>query len=262
MSLGIAKTQLTNPALGAVGSGSTIIDALYQNKFQYRASPGGATPFVSGWGVSLSGQADATSPFVATSAVTNQTAPTDTELLMTKYNSSNVAGSSVALAFQSGNVPLGLKFGLIRHIRYRMQLNDAANVRIWIGLTTTTATGGGLAVATFRTDAPVTPFIGFRYSTTAIDTTWKFFVTNDFTGPTSSGDSGVVVDTSVHTFEIIIETSDVKFLIDGVLVGTLPLTNAPPTTTIFGPSIFADNVGLANAKSFSLAYIRGVLVNL
>ena len=60
--------------------------------------------------------------------------------------------------------------------------------------------------------------IGFRYIATGAITNW--FTTTLSGGSDTNLDTGVVADTSPHTFRIEITPTEVKFYIDGVLVNT------------------------------------------
>lgn len=66
----------------------------------------------------------------------------------------------------------------------------------------------------------------FRYSTNASDTNWMCLTSNDTAGGPTITDSGIAVTTDTKMFEIQKTDSEIKFLIDKVLVAT-HTTNLP-----------------------------------
>ncbi len=107
----------------------------------------------------------------------------------------------------------------------RAGVTNTGNVVWWFCLTDNAV---GLAQLT---NAPAGNYVGFRYSTTAPDTTFKCVTGNN--GTATVTDSGVTVDTLPHTLEFLMNPtgSNVVFRIDGNFVQT-NRANLPPVNVL------------------------------
>lgn len=110
-----------------------------------------------------------------------------------------------------------------RNVRYQsyMRLNATDTVRAWISISTN-------PFASQAADSPPGDFAGFRYSTSAGDTTWKCATRNNTS--TTFVDSGVAASTAGSDFEIAFNDTDgtVSFFIDGASVCSSPVSATLP----------------------------------
>lgn len=161
-------------------------------------------------------------------------------------------------AVASAASPVGPAHGLNPALRTRFSLSSIANVRVWIGLFTTSAP--------FGSDTVANRCIGFRFSTNAGDTTLHAVVANATT-PTIV-DTGVTID-STHTYDCQIIPTDQAG--DGIAVITRYLnssgayvdttvtvvTGLPATATPTAPIIVGGIETLsATARQLNLEVVR------
>lgn len=148
--------------------------------------------------------------------------------------------------YPSGGIPYGAIFpsGLgtplqfVRSIKWKMQLNQTTDCRIFAGLSSANSN------SSLITDVPAYAIVAFRYSTHAGDTTWQCVTQTDATHSTINATT-VSVDTGIHSFEIQWNGTNVLFFIDNVLVGTQN-GNLPPVSTYIGPSVSVNSVSGSN----------------
>jgi hypothetical protein len=197
--------------------------------------------------------------FAAGASSTSTNVPsTATELPGTTYTTAATATNCAGFVVNN-NVAWTASLGILRRSRFKLSLGSTANTRIWIGL----GTQASAAVALWGADKLNFNFIGFRYSTAAGDTKYQCYAgVNNTTGNTIQAESTAThVDTNTHFFDIIYDsTPEVKYYIDGTLVGTIN-TNLPANTSFMTPVVMLDNVGAANAKSYTFYFAKGSLKN-
>lgn len=186
----------------------------------------------------------------AVGQTTANVAGTATELPGIKLTSGSTAGNSAGWLIGVNAATFLAEFGVLRRFRFRVQLAQTTNTRMWIGL------ANGSSVATFQNNAPAVALVAFRYSTAAGDTKWQVVASNGTTQTTTA--TTVAPDTNIHDFDLVYDTTQVKFYIDRVLVGTVS-TNLPTNTTNQGPILVLDNAGTANAQSFTWYLAKGTI---
>lgn len=169
------------------------------------------------------------------------------------------AGSSSGMLIGWGNGGRAVTLGQLLKITFVVSLAATTSERIWIGLQ-----DGHAAVATtaaaLRSDNPVLNIVGFRYDT-ASDTKYVCYTGTDGTHFTATAETtSSHFDTSLHIFEIRFDGTNAIFYIDGAQVGSQS-TNAPTTSTGLYAVAMIDNIGLGNAKAFTLYSVRAVMKN-
>lgn len=131
----------------------------------------------------------------------------------------------------------------------RGQVPALTHIRTWIGMMNDMESGANF----WQSDTPPEATVAFRYSTAAGDVNWQCVVTDGTTQVTV--DSGVAVNSSMHTFGIEFSSPNCLFFLDGVLVATVAITTTTLTSAShFSPAVTVDNVGLGNNEVFNLAY--------
>lgn len=144
----------------------------------------------------------------------------------------------------------------------RFAAGNTANVRYWIGLTTWLNGGIGsegtpvLNSTKMATDSPQSTTLGFRYSA-GTDSNWQCVSAISNGGGQTTVNTGVAIDTNVHTFEMAYGSGTTLYCyIDQRLVGTIT-TNLPPVTgdSVHGQLFYtADNKNTATAISNTFYY--------
>lgn len=173
---------------------------------------------------------------------------TATEPTYERITTAAAGGSSATVLDNSGEgagsrqIPIGI----LSEYRTRVRLSSIAQERIWIGLSNQTSGG-----ATFQTDTPNIPFVGFRYSSAA-ESTYQCVAQTSSIAQTVT-DTAVTVDTNGHTFRLTKSGSNVVCSIDGTATATMS-SNLPAAGTLLAPIINIDNIGLANTKTADIAY--------
>ncbi|HXG32189.1 MAG TPA: hypothetical protein VNJ11_02405 [Bryobacteraceae bacterium] len=143
-----------------------------------------------------------------------------------RYTSGATAGNDAGLTATTNH-------GIFRRgevLRVYAGIGSTVNVRWWIALS-------GLAGGEIASDSPNMHLAGFRYSTSASDTTFKC-VTCATTGGggCTATDSGVAADTNRHLFEVAWTGTAFQFKIDGTTVCT-NTTTLPAVDQGYGPVV-------------------------
>ncbi len=185
---------------------------------------------------------------ITQTGVVSLTASTATSPLSQTFATSTTATSSSG--FQENFVG-SRTLGILKSVKYSLRLQQTANMRIWIGLTSATGTG------TFRSDTPNVNFVGFRYSTAAGDTKYQCVTQTASGSSTKNAETTAThVDTNAHIFEIQYDGTNAVFLIDGVQVGSQS-GNIPANSVALAHIVYIDNVGLTNNQKFDFFNLNG-----
>lgn len=127
---------------------------------------------------------------------------------------------------------------------------DIANVRVWVGL----FNGDPIASDTAGTAAGGNSY-GFRYSTSAGDTTWKTW-TKDGAGNSTVKDSGVAIsaDTKYTLRAVWVTSSRVDFYINGAFINShiTGTDNMPSSTVDFFVETAARNLTAGTARRLKI----------
>lgn len=177
--------------------------------------------------------------------------PTATEPILAVSQTNNFGSDHVYIS-DTGATAQAYTLGVLIDAAMRVRTLSSTTVRYWIG-----AGEGNTAnyPTELKTNTPTTGFVGFRYSTTAGDTTYKCIGT-DGIGITIV-DSLIAVDNvNSHVFEIRPATSgtSVKYYIDGTLVATIS-TNLPTAGAQLNSVVWCDNTATTNAVTVNTGFL-------
>jgi hypothetical protein len=187
----------------------------------------------------------------------------------TSPSTNTTIGMSTGQNSNYGTIP----FGSWYRWTHRFAANQSVNVRYWMGVGCYCNGGTGndgtviLSSAAYATDTPNKSTIGFRYSA-GTDTTWQAVcITSGVSaGTQTTVNTGIPIDTNVHTFETLPVVSaagvlsSINFAIDRVIVASIA-TNIPSglytgTCGCFGmPFWTGDNKNTANSISGTYYYM-------
>lgn len=162
-----------------------------------------------------------------TASATTTANSAQAEASYVSYSTSNVAGNTASVV---GNT------SAVQQARYRPRLRMHIRTSAYI---TAQRIWAGLSSATITTDAPTvgTRQVGFRYSTSATDTTWKCF-SSDAAGTSAAGDTGITVAANTaYILELDWSTSGTLTCRASTIGGT------PGTVNVTGS---LDNAGTTN----------------
>ena len=142
----------------------------------------------------------------------------------------------------------GLSLGAMSRMWTRYGLQRTTQMRAFIGTALTASVQGGALAA----DAPLTDFLGFRYSTSVPDSHWQCYASPDGVSTTIVATT-VVPDTSLHNFQIVMTAGVATFYIDSVLVGTIS-THVPATSLPQAPVLYAESLD-GSPTYFAVSYL-------
>jgi hypothetical protein len=161
---------------------------------------------------------------VVTAGTVSTATSTATEPVTTNYATAATTGQIAGYGTNGFSVT---RIGRVTYFSALVKLDETAQERAWVGLTTR-------AFSTMMgSDTPIDT-VAFRRSTIAGDTNWQCYSSSGAANGVT--DSGVAADTAVHLFELEFEGSDVRYYIDGVLVATRN-TDMPASGTNVFPNI-------------------------
>lgn len=246
--VGIAKTQITNPANVGGGGGSTPIqNSDYTSwdyfNFSWLGTNNNIGPFQNNFSSNLGGG-------IVTSSGAGDEWP------WAQYTTPVIASSTAGPHYSVSPANNGPITQMLYRHSFRTALNQLTNTRFWQGLGLSNQ-----ASANWQTDNLIFGFVGFRFSS-GVDVNFQAYM---FDGISQTQDTGVAADTKFHTFEIrflsVTSTgAKIGFFIDGVQVTTM---NSNGIQSFYlGPCHVIDNKGVAVGSGFKIVGWKGLLQRL
>jgi len=257
---GLPSGGLTGQVL--TKNSNTSCDASWQ---AVSAPFGGPRPSLGNWhGITMSphttvitnNNAYGTNPTTGGGTVT-AIRPTATEPAYLIFpTAANVGGGDIAYLQDNGGMNDGVNkgsitLGILAITEYRVIVPILANARAYVGFGDQHNSENAMRTDSIGSTGGLN-FCGFRYSTSAGDTTWKCVTANAVSQ--TIVDSGVTVSATVGAvLAIKFNGTNVLFFINGVQVASIA-TTVPTTSTKMGNICFCDNINQANSIQIAVAY--------
>ena len=204
------------------------ISTLFQNIHGFSVSAGVGAGFT-GTGITL----------ISGSSVTTS-APTATDTAAYRPTSSGAS-------YLTDNHDCA-SLGSLNQMWTRFALQRTTFTRNWIGFSPTTNTQANALAS----NLPSANLFGFRFSTSAVDTTWKCYASPDGIS-TTIVDTGITPDANFHLFSIVSKAGVLTFFMDNVLVATIS-TTLPAASTAMSPVLYTESLD-GSPSYFSSTYM-------